>query len=120
MNRTPIPTVSMRQALDDPQLLGRTLDGDTWSAWRILLIAAMGERLTVEERKVFKELTGRHREPRKRVDELVAVVGRRGGKSRALSVFASYLATLVDHKHVLSPGERGVALLIAPDQRQAK
>ena len=39
-------TVSMREALDDPQLLGDALIGDSWSTWRVFLIALLGDRLT--------------------------------------------------------------------------
>jgi hypothetical protein len=56
--------VSLRQALADPKLLGDALPGDSWAAWRTILIAAMGEELTSEEREVFAKLTGgRDREP---------------------------------------------------------
>ena len=74
---------TMRQAVEDPDLLGGLLAGDTWRTWRILLIAAMGEPLTFWERRTFAKFTGRKREPGKIVDELVAVAGRRAGKSRA-------------------------------------
>jgi hypothetical protein len=111
------PTIPMRAALADPQLLGNVLAGDTWEAWRVLLIGAMGERLTDAERQVFKKLTGREREPSQHVEELAAVVGRRGGKSRAMATLAAYIAGLCKHK--LVRGERGVLLCIAPDQRQA-
>ena len=77
----------------------------------------MGERLTASERKIFTALTGRDYEPDKRVEEFAAVVGRRGGKSRAMSTLATYVAALC--KHDLVPGERGIVLCIAPDQRQA-
>jgi hypothetical protein len=112
------PTITLRNALADPQLLG-SLSSPSWAAWRVLLIAAMGEPLTDSERLVFTLLTGRAHEPCQRVEELVAVVGRRGGKSRAMATLAVYLAALCDHRDVLAPGETGVLLLIAPDQRQA-
>src|SRR5262245_9879209 len=80
------PRISIRNALNDPKLLGKILDGKSWDKWRVLLIASMGERLTPTERKTFTQLTGRAKEPGRRVEEFVAVVGRRGGKSRALSV----------------------------------
>ena len=112
-----IPTVSIRQALADKQLLGQALSGSTWESWRILLTALMGEKLTAAERKVFTTLTGRATEPLQRVEEFCAVVGRRGGKSRAMATLACYIAALCQHK--LVPGETGVVLLIAPDQRQA-
>ena len=59
---------------------------DSRAAWRTLLIAAVGEEFTTAEREVFTKLTGRDREPLQMVSELVAIVGRRGGKSRAMSV----------------------------------
>jgi hypothetical protein len=77
------PLCTLRRALADPKLLGSVLSGDSWAAWRTLLIAAMGEELRDDERVIFKRLTGREREPGERVSELTAVVGRRGGKSRA-------------------------------------
>ncbi len=43
----------------------------------------MGEAVTNKEREVFTALTGREREPFSLVEELRAVVGRRGGKTRA-------------------------------------
>jgi hypothetical protein len=45
------------------------------------------------------------------------VIGRRGGKSKAMAALAAYLAGLCEHP--LVRGERGVLLMIAPDQRQA-
>jgi hypothetical protein len=63
------PLVSMRAALGDPDLFGRVFAGESWAAWRVLLIAAMGEMLIDEERAVFESLTGRPQEPAQRVDE---------------------------------------------------
>ena len=111
------PTVPIRSALTDPGLLGNVLAGDSWRAWRTLLIAAMGEALSDDERETFKKLTGRQHEPGQRVEELCVIAGRRGGKSRAMATFAAYLGGLC--KHPLVRGERGVLLCIAPDQRQA-
>jgi hypothetical protein len=112
------PTTSMRKALTDPKLLGNALKGESWRPWRILLIAAMGEPLTADERETFTQLTGREHEPLQRVDEFAAVIGRRGGKSRAMAVFATYIAGLCEHD-TLVPGERGVLLCVALDQRVA-
>jgi hypothetical protein len=109
----------MRQALGDRRLLGATLEGPSWRAWRVLLIAAMGEALDEDERAIFTKLTGRDREPLERVDEFWTVAGRRGGKSRAISVLIVYLACLVDHSPILAVGERPEVLCMAPSQRQA-
>jgi hypothetical protein len=113
------PSVTLRRALSDPGLLGSILGDHSWAAWRALLIAAMGEALTEDERGVFKKLTGRDQEPLSRVEEFWGIAGRRAGKSRAISTLASYIGGLCDHSDVLAPGERGVLLVIAPDQRQA-
>lgn len=111
------PNVTIRKALADKALLGGVLAGESWAAWRTLLIAAMGEALTDDERAIFNRLTGREREPLQRVEEMATVVGRRGGKSRAAATLAVYLGGLCHHN--LAPGETGVLLCIAPDQRQA-
>ena len=114
------PLVTMRQALEDLALLGSAMPGKTWLAWRILLIAMMGEALTADERVVFTRLTGRAWEPLQRVEEFWGVIGRRGGKSRAAAVLATYLAALCDHSETLVSGERGLLLCISQNQRQAQ
>jgi hypothetical protein len=113
--------VSLREALIDPNLLGEVLKGDSWRTWRALLLATMGERLTASELEIFKRFTGgRTQAPPSRVEEAAFVIGRRGGKDRAASVLATYLAALVDWSPVLVRGERGLVLCVGPDQRQAK
>jgi hypothetical protein len=115
-----IPRVPLREALSDPNLLGTAIAGDSWRSWRGLLIAAMGEELSEDEREIFSKLTGRDREPLQRIDQFAAVIGRRGGKSRAMATLATYIAGLCDHSDALVPGERGVLLCVALDQRVAK
>jgi hypothetical protein len=115
----PAPAVTMRRALSDPALLGDVLRGDSWQAWRVILIAAMGEPLTDGERIIFHKLTGRPQEPGERVEELLAVVGRRGGKSRAIAVLCVFIAVFIDHSAVLVVGERPVVICLAPSQKQA-
>lgn len=112
--------VSMRDALADPNLLGNAMPGETWRAWRVLLIAAMGEKLDDEERAIFTALTGRDVEPFERVEEFVAVIGRRGGKTRAAAVLAVYFSCLVDHSDKLAIGERAILPFIATTTRQAR
>jgi hypothetical protein len=112
--------VSLRRALSDPGLLGAVLAGESWHAWRSILLAAMGEPLEPDELDVFRRLTGRHVPPDSRVEELVVVAGRRGGKSSAIAALAVYLAALCDYRGKLAPGERAVVLCIAPDTKQAR
>jgi hypothetical protein len=109
----------MRAALGDPDLFGAILAGESWAAWRVLLIASMGEALTDEERVILEGLTGRPQEPGERVDELWAIKGRRGGGTRAAGVLAAYIAALCDHADVLAPGERAVLPILSASLWQA-
>ena len=112
--------VTLRRALNDPQLLGATLGGDSWHAGRSLLLATMGEELTPDELETFRKFTGRCESPKRRVDEAWFAIGRRGGKSVAISNLVIYLAGLCDHSSYLTRGEKGLVLLLAGDRRQAK
>jgi len=111
---------SMRRALSDPNLLADALPGESWFSWRTLLIALCGEELLPDEREVFRQLTGRDAEPGTMIDVFLCVAGRRSGKSRAMSVLVVYLSCLCDWSDVLVLGERGLALFLAPSERQAK
>jgi hypothetical protein len=108
-----IPRFTMRQALNDPLLLGSILAGPSWQAWRVMLIAMMGEALTDSERAIFAKFTGRDHEPGQRVEEFAAIIGRRGGKDRAMSALMTYLAACCDYRDVLAPGERGLVLCLS-------
>ena len=70
------PKVSLRQALEDPALLGTALAGPCWHAWRSLLLATMGKSLTTVELEAFTRFTRRTSLPWQRVDELWCCVGR--------------------------------------------
>jgi hypothetical protein len=113
------PKCTLRHALCDPALLGTTLQGESWRAWRVLLIAAMGEQLSDQERDLFQRLTGRPGEPRERVEEFWCVAGRRGGKTRSAAVLSAYIAALCDHSDHLVAGERGLVLFLAQNVQQA-
>ncbi|ACA15744.1 conserved hypothetical protein [Methylobacterium sp. 4-46] len=111
--------LSMREALEDPNVFGAILPGESWAAWRVLLIASQGEPLTAAERAIYAALTGRENEPGAPVEEVWAIIGRRGGKTRAMAVLAAYFAVLCDWDDVLAPGERGSLPLIAASTYQA-
>jgi hypothetical protein len=113
------PLISMRRALEDPDIMGRAFAGDSWLAWRALAIASNGEELSRRERAAFTELTGRPREPLERVEELVAIKGRRGGWRSMMGAMLAYNACLCDYSDVLGYGETALALCLAPNARQA-
>jgi hypothetical protein len=113
------PRISMHKALADPMLFGLIMSGPSWYSWRVLLIAAAGERLLDDERQEFRRLTKREHEPGQPVKELVLVAGRRAGKSTAMCVLAIWIASLCDHRY-LAPGEVGVVLMVSRDQRVSR
>jgi hypothetical protein len=76
----------------------------------MLLIAAMGEALTESERLLFRELTGRDAEPLARIDEFVAVVGRRGGTMSMSRKCGEGPALPGDCEHQASHDDRGGAV----------
>jgi hypothetical protein len=45
--------------LDDPNLLGGDFAGPSWSAWKMILKAALGESLTADEAARFEEIAQR-------------------------------------------------------------
>ena len=51
------PTVTLRNALNDPQLVGNAMQGDSLLPMRTVLIAGMGAALiSDEERAIFTKL----------------------------------------------------------------
>jgi hypothetical protein len=104
----------MRAALGDDDLLGRALPGESWRAWRIILIAVMGEALLDDERATFTELSGgRGREPGLMAEEFHAICGRRSGKTKAVSTAAVFLAALCDFSDKLAAGERAILPILS-------
>jgi hypothetical protein len=66
--------ITMREALESPAYFGTLLAGGSWQAWRVLLVAIVGEELSEDERVVLKGLTGRDSEPLEPVEEFWAVI----------------------------------------------
>lgn len=114
--------VPIDRAMSDPNLLGAALgDPASWSTWRAVLKGAFGEDFTADEAALFASVSGGRPVPRERVDQLWAIVGRRGGKTRMAALIACYLATCVDLRaYALAPGETGYVLCLAPTQAQAR
>jgi hypothetical protein len=115
-----IPLVPLRTAFNDPLLLKPIMGGATREPMRALLLASQGEPLTDSEREQWRHLTGRDREPLARAEEVHIIGGRRSGKTSGISALALYAAALVDYSDRLMIGERGIVLVIAENQRQAR
>ena len=107
------------RALTDANLLGAALGPvEPWSTWLAVLRAAFALPLSDEECTVFASVAGDRAPPSKRVRELWAIIGRRGGKSRMAAALAVYQASFI--KHDLAPGETGHVLVLAASRDQAR
>jgi phage terminase large subunit-like protein len=95
------------------------MGGESREPMRAILLASQGEPLTKSERAHWTRLTGRDQETDDRAEELHVIAGRRSGKSSGIAALAVYLGALCDYSDRLSPGERGVVLIIAENQKQA-
>lgn len=113
-------SVTIRDAMTDPQLFGDIFAGDSFKAWRALLSGFYGLDLTEDEDAIWQEVTGRAEQATAAHDELWLVVGRRGGKSHAAALVAAYEAAFKDYSDRLSPGEVATVMLIAGDRQQAR
>ena len=103
----------------DPALLGAALDDPTtWRTWLVTLKAAFGLELHAEELRTFEAIAGTRKPPEKRVDELWALIGRGGGKSRVAGLISVYISCFVPHK--LARGETGHVLVLAGSRDQAQ
>ncbi len=114
------PLVGLRQAFEDEHLLGGVMGGESREAMRAVLLASQGEPLTASEMAHWRTLTGREVSPGMRAEECHIFAGRRSGKSSGLAALVTYAAALCDYSDRLSPGETGIALLIAENQKQAR
>jgi len=111
--------VDILDCLNDRALLGQFIkDPGTWGAWFCFLRAFFAlEPLGREDKKLFKQCTGRAKWPEKPSREAWLIIGTRGGKSFVTALLACYLA--VFKKYSLSPGEKGYIIIVAPTKKQS-
>jgi hypothetical protein len=114
-------SVTILEALADPNIFAPHFrNSGTWNGWSAFNAALFGLPMTAEQALIYRACTGREEVPHERADEAWLVVGRRGGKSRMLALVAAYLASFVDWRPYLAPGERGDSVVIAADRRQCR
>ena len=109
---------SLAAAISPGGLFAREFAGPSWDRWRAVLRAVNGEPLSDAEGALFAEVAGGRAPPPRRVRELWAVIGRRGGKDSIAAAIAVVLA-LADHSQHLRPGELGTVLCVATTKEQA-
>ena len=99
------------EALGHPSFFRPSLEPlETWDGWRTILKAADGEPLTDDEAAFFASVSGGRAPPTEPVKELLAVVGRRSGKTRIAAMVACFEAIFREHK--LAVGETGAIVCL--------
>jgi len=113
--------MNILDAIEDPKLFAPWFkDRATWASWRAYLAALFALPMTEDQLAVYRESTGRTEPPSTPATESWLICGRRAGKSFTLALIAVYLACFHDYRKFLSPGERGMVLIIATDKKQAR
>jgi hypothetical protein len=109
------------EALESPKLFGPVVGPlKTWAHWLTFLKALYGlPFISDEDREVFTACTGRAESAAGGYSEAYALVGRRGGKSKIVSLIAAYEAIFGPWSERLSTGEHGNIFVIATDKKQA-
>lgn len=111
--------IDIVEALDDPNLFGPWFAGPSWSTWKAVLKRAFALPMDDDDLKLFRAVAERD-PPKKRVRELWAIVGRRGGKDSIASAIACYAAGFVSYGGILRPGEQASVHCLAVDKAQAQ
>jgi hypothetical protein len=111
-------TASVLDFISDPSLLRSSFEGPSWDRWRAVLRAAFALPMSRHDRELFAEVAGDRAPPKRRVKELVAAVGRGGGKDSIAAALATFIATTGDFTR-LRPGEKATVMTLATDRDQA-
>ena len=107
--------IPITDALDDEHLFGPWFAGPSWSTWKAVLKGAFCLPMDAAELKLFRAVAERD-PPKRRVRELWAIVGRRGGKDSVASAIACYAAGFVDYRQ--RPASRRAGERSVPGGRQ--
>ncbi len=105
--------VTILDACRDPKLFGpwfRT--PETWLSWFAFLSALFGLAMLPEMVAIFEACTARTVATLGTITEVWLICGRRSGKSFVLALIAVYVATFINWRHKLTPGEAGVVVPI--------
>jgi hypothetical protein len=107
-------------ALRDRNLFAPFFPAETWRPWFVCAAVLFGQTdgLSRDEVSLARKALGREVLPIVQAILAFLIVGRRGGKSKFSAALAVFLACM--RRYTLSPGERGVGMVIAPNRRQAR
>src|SRR5262249_38292119 len=105
--------ITLTQAMRDQRLIGAPFVASCFWPWFAVAKLIDGERLDERELDLFRQCTGRTRQPSGPIRRLVLLAGRRAGKDRFLSAVAVHRAALAANwREHMSAGEQAVVLLL--------
>jgi hypothetical protein len=111
--------ISVFNVMNNSKLLGPFFAGPSWDTWRSVVKAAFAEKMSITEIEAFRSVAERDPPPQP-VSEVIAVVGRGGGKDSVATAIATGIAVNFDpRRSKLRPGEKAVLMLLAVDRDQA-
>lgn len=110
--------MSIIRAMDD--LFSLFFRGACWLVWRVFLKGIFALPMSGEELAIYQRFTGRETATSEQAREAWLVCGRRSGKSYITAFIAVFLACFREYRQYLSPGERGVVMVLAADRKQAR
>jgi hypothetical protein len=109
------------EATEDPAFFAPWFrDRDTWQAWFSFLRVLFGLPLSEADKALVARCMGTEDVEPNGYREAWLVCGRRAGKSFVLALIAVFLACFGTWQPYLTPGERGVVMIVAADRRQAR
>jgi hypothetical protein len=113
--------MNIMEACEDPALFAPWFkDRATWAPWFAFLRALFGLPMSLDEREIYRQATGRNEPPSSQGREAWLICGRRAGKSFILALIAVFLACFRDWTPYLAPGERGTIVIVAADRKQGR
>jgi hypothetical protein len=108
-------------ATEDPAFFAPWFrDRETWAAWFSFLRVLFGLPLSDDDKALVSRCMGTEEVQPNGYREAWLVCGRRAGKSFVLALIAVFLACFGTWQPYLTPGERGVVMIVAADRRQAR
>lgn len=114
--------MNILQAIKDEELFKPFLDDQlkTWANWFTFLRCVYGLRVAKpSSRALIHQCTGRNSIQDGGFDTVLALTGRRSGKSRIAALIGAFEATLAGREKHLSTGEQGIVAICSPTKKQS-
>jgi len=110
-------------AFDEQRLIGGYIQeqDDSFFNWKVFFKSIYAIPMSRKEGAVYRKFTGRQRRPKKPIESVYCISGRKSGKSLMASCLAVYTSVFEDFwKSYVRPGQKVYFPIIATDKIQAR